>query len=286
MESVLAQTMHDLELIVVDDGSTDDTALVVDRIAAADKRVRPVLQDNRGVSAARNRGLSVCRSPFVTVLDSDDLWHPEKLERQLREMGGSDGRCFVLTGNRRFSVEGDTLVWLAESFPPGGSPGEEYFRELLLLSNDRMQLINTALVPADAVRAAGGWREELSLAEDWDLWLRLASLLSPRNVMEPLYYYRKHTTSSTRRARYEKALDAQLEIIGRNGEAGRVPRGMIRKAMRRKYLEFAEIFRWSGNIAKAWQCTQSALFAAGWLDPQVCRSAWRCLTEKRQGVTC
>jgi len=81
--SVLAQTHPDLDVIVVDDGSVDETVSIVEAIARDDPRVRLFRQKNSGVSAARNAALSVARGAYIAPLDADDLWHPAKLEKQL-----------------------------------------------------------------------------------------------------------------------------------------------------------------------------------------------------------
>jgi glycosyltransferase involved in cell wall biosynthesis len=84
LDSVLAQTHHNLEVIVVDDGSTDATRTLVQERYGHDPRVRYVYQENRGVSAARNRGFKEVRGDYAALLDSDDVWRPWKLELQLR----------------------------------------------------------------------------------------------------------------------------------------------------------------------------------------------------------
>ncbi len=80
LESVLAQTVQPAEIIVVDDGSTDDTAVVLDPYQ---NRIRHICQDNAGVSAARNRAIEAANGEFIAFLDSDDIWHPQKLEYQM-----------------------------------------------------------------------------------------------------------------------------------------------------------------------------------------------------------
>lgn len=83
LRSALSQTLESIEVLVVDDGSTDDTAHLVSTVAAQDARVRYVRQLNGGVAAARNHGIDVARGEFIAPLDADDLWHPTKLARQL-----------------------------------------------------------------------------------------------------------------------------------------------------------------------------------------------------------
>jgi len=92
VESVLAQTHRELELLIVDDGSTDDTAALIDRWAAADTRIKPIHQRNAGVAAARNAGIAAATGRYVAFLDSDDWWHPRKLEVQVEQMRRSGAR--------------------------------------------------------------------------------------------------------------------------------------------------------------------------------------------------
>ncbi|MEZ5461182.1 glycosyltransferase family 2 protein [Dokdonella sp.] len=93
VDSVLAQSRADLELIIVDDCSTDDTAALIGRYAQADARVRPMhLASNSGVAAARNTGIAAARGEFVAFLDSDDWWHPRKLELQIGQMRRTGAR--------------------------------------------------------------------------------------------------------------------------------------------------------------------------------------------------
>ena len=86
LASALAQTHESLEIIVVDDGSSDNTAAVVEDFSARDSRVIFVRQTNGGVASARNAALSMARGSFVAPLDADDLWHPEKISRQMRRL--------------------------------------------------------------------------------------------------------------------------------------------------------------------------------------------------------
>src|SRR5690606_28828030 len=83
LESALAQTYPQLEIIVIDDGSTDGTRALAEGYAAHDKRIRVVPVANGGVAAARNLGTSMAATPYVAYLDADDLWHPEKISRQV-----------------------------------------------------------------------------------------------------------------------------------------------------------------------------------------------------------
>jgi len=104
IESVLSQTVTDLQILVVDDGSTDDTPDVLARIR--DPRLEIVRTSNQGVSAARNQGLSRAKGDFIAFLDADDRWTPRKLERQLQVMGAEPDMAAVFTNFVRFDERG------------------------------------------------------------------------------------------------------------------------------------------------------------------------------------
>jgi len=108
IESVLAQTHAQVELVVVDDGSRDDTAALVAKIAARDARVKLLRQANAGVAAARNAGIDAARGGVIAFLDSDDRWHPRKLECQLARMRASGARVSYTT-YRRVDEDGREL---------------------------------------------------------------------------------------------------------------------------------------------------------------------------------
>ncbi len=109
LASALAQMHNNLEVIVVDDGSTDGTVAVVEAFMAADRRVRLIRQGNGGVAAARNRAIAESRGAYIAPLDADDLWHPEKLAAQLEVMRRSPSVGCVTTWCCSVDVQGDIL---------------------------------------------------------------------------------------------------------------------------------------------------------------------------------
>lgn len=164
--SVLDQTYVDLELIVVDDGSSDGTDVLVQGIF--DSRLRYIKQPkNRGVSAARNRGIAEARGEWLAFLDSDDVWLPHKLERQFAALDGVE--CVASYCSLR-RVDGTLTV----EVPPtdrGAQSGSSPWPTLLM---DGIWCSQTWLVPKRVVLAAGQFDERMSIWEDWDLFLRIA----------------------------------------------------------------------------------------------------------------
>ncbi|HEX8912731.1 MAG TPA: glycosyltransferase, partial [Humisphaera sp.] len=191
MRGVLRQTFADLELVVVDDGSTDRSLAVARRVAATDRRVRVETGPNRGVVGARNACLALARAPLLAVNDADDVSVPDRLARQVAYLRANPA-CVAVGGRMRF-------------VDPDGAPLGEHFRytdhdriDAFHLSEARSGVGHSAaLMRADAVRAVGGYREGFGPAEDFDLWLRLAEVGRLANLTARVVDYRLHERSLT-----------------------------------------------------------------------------------------
>jgi GT2 family glycosyltransferase len=194
IDSVLAQTHRDLELLIVDDGSTDGTAAILRHYAARDHRVRCLFQENRGVAAAGNRGLEEARSEWVARLDADDIFLPEKLERQIAFLSRHPDAKIIGTLAGFINHAGKPLGIVGTEGP---FTRAEYVR--LVRENRPVYFVNSStLMQRETVLAAGGYREAFAPAEDVDLWIRMAEkghlMLK---VPELLLRYRLHGESLT-----------------------------------------------------------------------------------------
>jgi glycosyltransferase involved in cell wall biosynthesis len=191
LESALGQTLGNVEVIVVDDGSTDATAAVIAEYIARDDRVVPVSQANRGLSAARNAGVAVARGRMIAFLDADDVWLPTKLERQLAYLDAHRecDACFTY-----FEVVNDELrVTTPWSALEAKYAFDEVGPELLVERGNYVAGSGSSVMArAEAVREVGGFDERLRLAaEDLDLWYRLAVRRPLRPVPEVLVRVRR-----------------------------------------------------------------------------------------------
>ncbi|MBK9518551.1 MAG: glycosyltransferase [Anaeromyxobacter sp.] len=169
--SILRGSFRDLELVVVDDGSTDATPALLDRLAARDRRVRVLRGPGEGIARALGRGLAACDAPLVARMDADDVAWPRRLERQVAALDedpslaavGARVRLFpgrqVLGGMRRY------VAWLNGLVTPA-LVARDLFVEAPLVHP-------AAVLRRAALEAVGGWRDG-PFPEDYDLWLRLA----------------------------------------------------------------------------------------------------------------
>jgi glycosyltransferase involved in cell wall biosynthesis len=184
IESVLQQTYHDIEVIVVDDGSTDGTPEVLRRFG---DHVRVVRQANAGPSSARNRGVAIARGCLLAFLDSDDVWLPEKIERQVALLSrGGDAICCCVCNATLMGVSGID----GTSFKVAGvstSIKSGYWKNPSQVLATRFLLFNQVMmVRRDAMQKIGGFRDDLWLLEDYDLALRLSLFGAWGIISEPL----------------------------------------------------------------------------------------------------
>ena len=260
VESVLRQTYRNLELIVVDDGSTDGTLAVVEKFAP-DARLRVISQPNSGVARARNRGLETARGEFIAPLDADDLWDPRKIELQVRRMqecGPATGLVYcwwvwidsegrVLDRSPHWRIEGDGLARLIEINYTGNASVPLYRRSCLA--------------------KIGGYDEGLEAqqgggCEDWDVSLKVAETHRVAVVPALLVGYRRRAGS----------------MSTQSGEMRRSS-GLVMNALRHRRPDLApQVFRQSSD--------QFSLYLAGvsfWSGAYV-RAAGHALRALRSGL--
>ena len=194
IDSVLRQSFADLELILVNDGSTDETA----DIAAAyrDPRLRVVTNSrNLGVAEARNEGFAVARGTYLAIHDADDISHPTRLARQVEHLDRHPGDVLVATDIRQMHIQGEMVQ------PRTGGAASRLLLEWMLHLGNPLAF-SSAMMRASALRRLPQFlREERRYAEDYDLYVRLLAHGGVARLPVPLVIYRVHPQSSSARHR-------------------------------------------------------------------------------------
>jgi glycosyltransferase involved in cell wall biosynthesis len=260
LRSALNQTFQDLEIIVVDDGSRDQT---IARVAAFGDRVRLHPQRNSGVSRARNKGVSLARGEWIAFLDADDQWLPTKIERQLASSPAA------MTFTDRFNIGDRAGLPEVQSLCQPMAGGDIF--EALLCGNF---ITTTSVMMRRALfEEYGGFDVALSGTEDWDLWLRVAADHEIGFCAEPLVRYRLHAGGISRN--FAKVNRERLQVISR-ALAGRRGRALGAWTTRRVW---GHTWATNGFDARRGGARRDALVdylraAAAWpLDPQFYKEA-------------
>lgn len=189
LDTVLAQTHQDFELICVDDGSTDDSLDILHRYAAQDPRVRIITRPNTGICGALNDGLSAARGRYIARMDGDDWCEPTRFARQVAYLDTHPDCVAVGSWVRRADCYGS---------PAGDQqpPLDHETIDAALLRGDGGALIHaTLMMRHDALIRIGGWDGRFDWVEDLDLFLRLTEAGRVANLPEYLYTYRRHIDS-------------------------------------------------------------------------------------------
>jgi len=253
VRSVQSQTIDDLEIVVVDDGSTDQTPAILEPIAREDARVRVLRQPNAGAAAARNTGLASATGEVVTFLDADDLYAPEKLERQLAVLSAHPEVGLVFHDLSRFASDAASadpphlrkahflhrVRDYFESKGPGLFLGKDDAFKILTI--DYLGIWTGSVMFRRHILEPGEepFQRDLHVAEDLDLWHRLIRRTRVAYLDETLSFYRQHPSSIMAslgenylasddhlvRSRYLRRLDHEL-----NAEEWRRYRRTIAKA--------------------------------------------------------
>jgi glycosyltransferase involved in cell wall biosynthesis len=187
--SVLRQSYEDLELIIVDDGSTDDTRSLIYRYS--DPRIYWYFQPHKGISAARNFGIHHSRGEYIAFLDADDYWAPTKIEEQVKSIRSQNELGLIYSGF--FLIDQDRQVIAKRSPVKAFGPS----LKMLLLGNIISGSSTTAFVPRHVFDVAGEFDEQIMSAEDWDMWIRISEKFKILAIDKPLAFIRLHSQNTT-----------------------------------------------------------------------------------------
>lgn len=220
VESVLAQSRRDLELILWDDGSTDGSLLIARDYEARDERIRVIAAEHQGVSSAMREAMAECRGEYVGCVDSDDFLAPTALEETVAALEAHPNVGFVYTDHRIIDAGGNDRG-------PGARCRIPYSQNGLLVN---FMTFHFRLIRRAVCEQVGGVDASLPCAWDYDLCLRLSEVAPVLHLPRPLYHYRVHADSIScerqvlqietseeiiRRALARRGMDGEFELTVR-----------------------------------------------------------------------
>ena len=243
VDSVLAQTFADWELIVVDDGSADDTEAVV-RPYLIDHRIRYVRSDALGQSRAKNLGVGLTAGEFVAFLDADDAWLPTKLERQLEVFRATPAVGVCFSARRIIDEAGNEL-------PGNGGPTPDQRGDVLrAVFRKNFVCFSSVVIRRAVFDHVGGFDPDLDLSIDYDLWLRVAAHHPFDFAPEPLVLYRTgHGNLSKKLSdRVATAVSIMTRAVFRRGLRDRIPRREVGEGYASTYRALGYVMRESEPV--------------------------------------
>lgn len=246
IDSVLLQTFHDLELIVVDDGSDDDSVAVVNGVH--DKRIRLLQQNHEGVCAARNRGIECARGEYIAFLDSDDTWASTCLERLHEAILRAPGAAIAYCGWKNVGLG-------EERDKPFIPPDYETPDKMELWIRNSRWPIHAALTKKTAILAVGGFDPRFPTSEDFLLWLQIVGKNKIVRVPEVLAFYYHHEGPRATRDRVRMAinhLEAQGDFLQKHpGIRKMLGRHKVRDVTVGELLNRGYECYWQGDLENA-----------------------------------
>ncbi len=254
IESALAQTWPDTEIIVVDDGSTDETARIIQNYDP--DRVRYLYQENRGLPGARNTGIRASSGQWIALLDGDDEWFPERLEKQLTSLLAHPDLVWGSCNHEMLNVAtGDRSLMKPVDYCRAITRGQDWFESFFLANLSYIWWPpSTMMIARQVFDQVGLFREGLRFAEDIEMWWRIAYRWPQFGfVCEPLVLYHQFRPDSLTVATQDdekvrvmcELFDEHLELAGRHGCYDGV-RGFVDRNIRR----FVSQYYQAGELAK------------------------------------
>ena len=256
LDSVFAQTARDVEVIVVNDGSPDDTARLLEPLVEA-ARIVYIEQTNHGVSHSRNVGLARARGEYVAILDDDDLWPADKLEWQVR----------FLDEHPDVGVVGGTLHTIDVAGTPG-TPGPYYPSITFdsLFNGNPFWTPGQTLVRRSLIDRVGGMNTTIWGADDWDLWFRLARVSKIEMVERIALLYRLHDQNASKQTGKllegaRRALESHLEIAepGRRQQLRAAAHTTLYNVFASRIVRAAGLDLRAGRPRRAWSLIREVL---------------------------
>ena len=203
IESILAQTFADFEFLIIDDGSKDSSARIVESLAARDKRIRFVSRSNKGLTKTLNELFAMSVGQFIARMDCDDVALPDRFATQLQALRNDPALVCIGGSFQLIDGEGRLLTTLRP-------PTDDADIQKQTLAGHGAICHPTAMIRREALQRIGGYDEDFKTAQDLDLWLRLGEVGKLANVPQPVLKFRLHEGSVSETKRVEQRKSARM----------------------------------------------------------------------------
>lgn len=276
IDSVLRQTYPNVEVIIVDDGSTDGSRKI---LSAYGDRVKLLTQENQGPYLARNHGLKNALGEYVAFLDADDWWSPDCLSKLYKALNNHPDCALAYCGWQKVgALDRGTHPFVPKNY-------EQADKAELLLMGGSPWPIHAALVRRVAIEQIGGFREDLSTSLDYELWLRLSAANPVTLVPEVLAFYRFHGEGQISSKPYRQALNGwriKRRFLQENPDVLQLlGRDRVRQIVDQVLLQRGYDFFWHRDLVSAQQVFRHCLTRGVWrprelkyLLPALLPGAW------------
>ncbi|MBW4532799.1 MAG: glycosyltransferase [Pleurocapsa minor HA4230-MV1] len=234
IESVQKQTFTDFEIIVIDDGSQDGTIELVKSLVKLEPRLKIFCYENAGVAVARNRGIELAQGEFISLLDADDLWTPNKLELQLKALKDYPKAGVAYSWTNPIDEQGKILFLGTRPVWEGNVYGE-------LLQTNFLSNGSNILVRREAIKSIHGFPTDFPVASDWDFYLKLAFKWSFAVVPQYQILYRQRLNSMS--SNIEALMQENCAVLERAYQIAPTELQSYRnKSLKNLYLYSAELY--------------------------------------------
>ena len=207
METVLNQTYQDFEVLVVNDGSTDETPNWVNKLSEKEPKVRMVSQANQGLAGARCTGVTNARGKYVAFVDADDLWKPTKLEKQVNSLENNPQAGICYTWTALADSDGKATGRVIASHAEGNVWQQMTEMNIVCCGS-------TPMIRRSCFDDVGLFDRAISPSDDWDMWWRISAKYEFTVIKEPLILYRQHPNNSSKKC--DHMLATSRVLIERN----------------------------------------------------------------------
>lgn len=236
IDSVLRQSFTDFELIIINDGSTDNTQSIAEHYAKIDKRVLVINQKNQGVVATLNAGIKEARAPYIARIDGDDPWFDNKLEDQVNAF--KRNAELVLIGGG-FEIIDEDGYYIETIFPP---TYDRDIRRTMMLRNSFGHA--GVMFKRNAIVKAGLYSDKCGPTEDFDMWIKLSKLGKVANLPRPIYRYRINRSGISQQNSAIQTKETTKHIERQWQQS--TPTTLSRREIRERSEEYVQLGRTTG----------------------------------------